>query len=274
MLAAAVLAAWFAFVGLHGVHGYLVPDSRVRTHQRAIVGALEAIEARFGQSFPCIGVDATLSRRWHEFNYWYFLPGVRLERYQVAERDPCSVLVMAPKEGLGSVVPGARRVMLESRAEAAMWVYPGDLAARLGRAGWLLPDDLRQPLPAGAYRSSIVPLGSTRTDLRAGSTGHLTVEVKHAGTASPWPSGESVPRGTPYVRLGARWWRDGRLVRETSAHIPRTLMPGGSVIVGMELPTTGLAPGLYALEIGLVHEGVGWFSERGDATVRRAVFVR
>jgi hypothetical protein len=270
MFAVAALAAVFAFAGLHGVYGSMVPDSRTRTMQRTVAEAITDVEEAFGESFRCIGYDATLERRWHEFNYWYFLPGKRLERFHAADQQPCSELVIGPKEGLTLLVPRARRITFEREADAALWVYPGALSERLAEAGWLLPVDLGDPFPDTAYRSRITP--ATRlAGTKAGQPLQLVAQVQHAGAGSPWPSGHAVPGGASHVYVGVRLWSNGEVVQTAEAHLPQTLLPGQVAHIEVSLATTGLSEGDYVVELGLVHEDVDWFNDRGDETLRLPV---
>ena len=92
--------------------------------------------------------------------------------------------------------------------------------------------------------------------LRAGVHEHVFVRVENGGADRwPWSGG-----GLPEVRLGARWLRDGRVAEGPRTGLPADLVPGGSAIVPLPVVAPS-EPGLYTLEIDLVHEHVRWFDQ-------------
>jgi hypothetical protein len=110
-----------------------------------------------------------------------------------------------------------------------------------------------RPAPA------VAPAGRVHVRLRATNEGEAVWLA--------WPR-----RGRGVVTLGWRWRGQGGDVRETArgAPLPLDLHPGQSH--GFELSIGAPAtPGRYALELELVAEGVGWFSQLGTPPARLAV---
>jgi hypothetical protein len=116
-------------------------------------------------------------------------------------------------------------------------------------------------------RTDVVPADTTRGALA------FRVDVDNVGAAA-WPSSAEVGQRVPSVALGYYWLRTGdghRLVEQRIA-LPYSLSPGEhwstAMIVDLDSqPPRRLPPGEYELHVGLVLDGVAWFSDRGDAGV-------
>jgi hypothetical protein len=115
---------------------------------------------------------------------------------------------------------------------------------------------LEEPAPAG-----LSPAGRVHLRLRAENDGEAVWLA--------WPR-----RGRGVVTLGWRWRRDGRDVQRVprGAPLPADVHPGQAH--GFQLSIAApRAPGRYSLELELVAEGVGWFSELGTPAARLTVDV-
>jgi hypothetical protein len=115
-----------------------------------------------------------------------------------------------------------------------------------------------------AYRARIVVLDRD-TRFAPGVTRYLLVRIENHGNAT-WPWGFQ----QPWVRVSYHWYRlDGTLLSEgIRTFLPRTLRPGDSVIVWVEIAPPR-EPDQYVLDLDLVHELVRWF----DCSTRLEVAV-
>jgi hypothetical protein len=76
------------------------------------------------------------------------------------------------------------------------------------------------------------------------------------------------------VRLGAQLrGADGTLINRdfARAHLPRTINPGETMAIDIELPPMGA--GQYQLTLDLVNEGIDWFEACGSPTVTISLVV-
>jgi hypothetical protein len=100
---------------------------------------------------------------------------------------------------------------------------------------------------------------------------HVSLRATNAGEAVwlAWPR-----RGRGVVTLGWRWRGEGGEVREIArgAPLPADLHPGESHVFELSIPAP-TAPGRYAVELELMAEGVGWFSQLGTPPARLTVDV-
>jgi hypothetical protein len=129
--------------------------------------------------------------------------------------------------------------------------------------------------PDDDYRSEIELVNADRGPplvvIREGpSPPTLMLRIIHRG-ATAWPA---LPAdGQPQVTLGLRWRtpNTGATIAEQRVALPYSLHPGETwwlaPTLGPQLPAA-LAAGEYDLEIGLVQEGVAWFVDRGDRSLR------
>jgi hypothetical protein len=162
------------------------------------------------------------------------------------------------------------------RAPGRLWAWTDNqlldpLQAVSGRALLILRGAPTSREPAGRLAASyrleappapgLSPAGRVDLRLRAANDGEAVWLA--------WPR-----RGRGVVTLGWRWRREGRGVREIprGAPLPADVYPGQShgFQVSIAAPT---APGRYSLELELVAEGVGWFSELGSPPARLTVEV-
>jgi hypothetical protein len=138
-------------------------------------------------------------------------------------------------------------------AEVVVLGRPGDVDADVFGAEWL-----RLAVPA-----QLAPGESATARLRVRNT-----------SASPWLAPDTAV-GAARVKVVSRWIAaDGSSPRWDAPRVelPATVAPGAEVVVelAVEAPST---PGSWQLEVDLVAEWVGWFSQRGVAPVRRPVVV-
>src|SRR5262249_23021790 len=89
--------------------------------------------------------------------------------------------------------------------------------------------------------------------------------IKVAGTACNTGSSTwlAVPRPLGgYVTLGVKILeRGGRLLDDTRGRtlLPRDILPGETIDMTVEVPLSGLGPGVYRIIVDLVNENVCWF---------------
>jgi hypothetical protein len=133
------------------------------------------------------------------------------------------------------------------------------------------------PLPDRAFKAQIT-LPDPPTKLRAGQKETITVKAKNVSDVFWWARGGEVNDRADnkfYMAIGDRWLdKDGKLLTEMDGRlgISKDLKPGEEV----ELPlliTAPKEPGDYILEVDLVQEQVGWFSDKGSPTARTKVTV-
>ncbi|HEX8284691.1 MAG TPA: hypothetical protein VF588_15105 [Pyrinomonadaceae bacterium] len=129
------------------------------------------------------------------------------------------------------------------------------------------------PYPDYEYRAEITAHDAPAT-MRAGARAVLRFRVRNAGGFA-WPA-----RGdgevTHQVNLGDRWLdpSTGRVVNDLDGRtaLAEDLPPGAEV--EMTLPVRAPdAPGVYVLEIDMIHEAVTFFREKGSAVLRLNVRV-
>jgi hypothetical protein len=131
---------------------------------------------------------------------------------------------------------------------------------------------LRAPLPATARRGRVT--GRLPKNFAAGLHGWYWVEVTNHGDR-PWPGLSA--RASGVVALQMRWRDAGTgATRYEDPPVPlaRDLRPGERLRAQVEswIPP----PGEYAIEVGLVQEGSGWFADLpgGTGILRRRVRTR
>ncbi len=171
-----------------------------------------------------------------------------------------------PAAALGTLdlppTPASRLLSVETYSSTALWIDDPAVITHLDELGDLFPLGFQndQSLLPDAAIARVVVARAVQQPIDLSSTRSVTVNILHAGTSSPWVTGWS---GTP-VRLGTRLWNEstGTVVAETRADLFSNLTPGDSVDVEITLPTTELLndSDLFALEIGVVQEGVAWLS--------------
>jgi len=124
------------------------------------------------------------------------------------------------------------------------------------------------------YRSTIVPVqdGAARLPARLepGATARVDVDVRNTG-ARPWPAS-----GEQTVGLSYHWRQpgSGAMIVFDGLRTPLPAdLPAGAGARLHALIRAPVRPGRYGLHIDLGHEGVTWFSERGDPGFRAIVEV-
>ncbi len=132
-------------------------------------------------------------------------------------------------------------------------------------------------LPEGGFKAQIT-LPAPPAKLRAGQQERVQVKVKNASDVFWWArGGEQNERSDNkfYLAAGDRWLKaDGSLVTDMDGRhgLLKDLKPGEETEVPL-LVTAPKEPGEYILEVDLVQEQVGWFSDKGSPTARAKVTV-
>ncbi len=183
------------------------------------------------------------------------------------------------------------RELIESRKLTVGRVTPVEVPffSQRGRVGMMLVEVVRPadakgraafeafwrsaPFPDYDYRAEITAADAPAR-IRAGERAALRVRVRNAGGFA-WPARGDV-NGMYQVNLGDRWLdpADGRVVNDLDgrAALAEDLPPGGEV--EMTLPVKApAAPGVYVLEIDMIHEAVTFFREKGSTPLRLNVKV-
>ena len=133
------------------------------------------------------------------------------------------------------------------------------------------------PLPETGFKAQIT-LPEAPAKLRAGQKETVQVHLKNASDVFWWARGGEINDRTDnrfYIAAGNRWLKpDGSLVTDMDGRygISKDLKPGEETEVPL-LVTAPKEPGEYLLEVDLVQEQVGWFSEKGSPTARTKITV-
>jgi dolichyl-phosphate-mannose-protein mannosyltransferase len=131
-----------------------------------------------------------------------------------------------------------------------------------------LPTSRSAPeLLSASYRSP----SPARLVVECGQTLQVTVGATNVGGAA-WLA--QSPRERGLVRLGWRWFKDGRPLPlgEGRVHLDAAVLPGQSHEFRASI-VPPREPGAYVLEVGLLDERVLWFAERGTPPLRMSVTV-
>jgi len=112
------------------------------------------------------------------------------------------------------------------------------------------------------YRSTITPAGGIPASLRPGASTTFEVDVRNSG-ARPWPAAR------PHEVALSYHWRDESnknlvVFDGLRTWLPHDLGPGVTVRLNAAVRAPDL-PGRYRLHLEMVHEGVTWFGDQGDA---------
>lgn len=132
-------------------------------------------------------------------------------------------------------------------------------------------------LPDSGFKAQLT-LPGPPAKLRAGQQERVQVKVKNASDVFWWArGGEQNDRSDNkfYLAAGDRWLKtDGTLVTDMDGRhgLLKDLKPGEETEVPL-LVTAPKEPGEYILEVDLVQEQVGWFSDKGSQTARAKVTV-
>ncbi|HEV2862735.1 MAG TPA: hypothetical protein VGX48_17095 [Pyrinomonadaceae bacterium] len=133
------------------------------------------------------------------------------------------------------------------------------------------------PLPDNGFKAELT-LPDPPTRLRAGQKETVQVHVRNASDVMWWAQGGEINEGQGnkyYLAAGNRWLKpDGKLVTDMDGRhgIIKNLKPGEESDVPLVI-TAPKEPGDYLLEVDLVQEQVGWFSDKGSPTARTKVTV-
>ena len=145
---------------------------------------------------------------------------------------------------------------------------PRDAFRRAVIAARRLPTSRNAPeLLSASYRSD----SPASVVIDCGQMLQLSVGATNVGRAA-WLAQSTRERGL--VRLGWRWYRDGRSLplAEGRVSLGAAVLPGESHEFRASI-TPPREPGTYVLEVGLLDEWVMWFAERGTPPIRVAVTV-
>ena len=127
------------------------------------------------------------------------------------------------------------------------------------------------------YRSRITLLDPPANEVLE-ITGRTSVELKlriaNQGIAA-WPLGIEQS-----VRVGFAWFKKGakpplliQRIKEERCELPFVLRGGDTADFVCQMPVN-VQPGAYEVWIGLVHDGVTWFLEKGDEFLKLDVTVQ
>lgn len=123
------------------------------------------------------------------------------------------------------------------------------------------------PLARDAFRATLAVVGDVPRTLAAGAAAPVQVQIRNESSTT-WPA-------AALLRVGGRWHTaNGEFIVEHDIRelLPTALSPGEELVVetGIRAPA---APGDYRLELDLVHEFGGWFSEHGSPALTLAIDV-
>jgi len=148
---------------------------------------------------------------------------------------------------------------------------PGELIPVAAQSGATASQSvITSPLPDAAYKAQMAMLNCPRS-LRVGSQLILRVQIQNVSDLV-WPA-LGAADGRCQIKLGNRWMdTQGKMI---SASDGLTLLPYDlRAMDQVELPlliTAPNTPGRYILEVNIMQEGAGWFSDRGSQTHRGVV---
>lgn len=262
-------ALLFAAINL-GVATFITVDSTLPSNEMRELGrqarnAVRDFERSTGTPI-CVGIAREVDG-WHTVDYqnWLF---DRIDPSTVVDRARCVPGIIAsmtqnrPSERFRLVSTDPYRPYgLFVQKSAALDIYEAGHA--------LPPADFPSALPEGERSAKIETSGLEEgMQLRVGESFTFEVQVTHDGGRMTWPGyfGES---GMYAVRAGARIDSlDGGDPRnEFRAELPQPLKPGQSATMEMTIGPVR-KPGRYTVEIGVLQEGVAWFSPTKTVTIR------
>jgi hypothetical protein len=132
-------------------------------------------------------------------------------------------------------------------------------------------------LPDNGFKAQI-SLNGAPAKLRAGERSSVEVHVKNASDVVWYARGgekNTNPDNRFYLAIGDRWLKaDGKLLTNMDGRygLDRDLRPGEETTLPLQVTAPG-NPGEYTLEVDLVQEQVGWFSDKGSQTAKTKVTV-
>jgi hypothetical protein len=133
------------------------------------------------------------------------------------------------------------------------------------------------PLPDNGFKAQL-DLVEAPTKLRAGEKVTVNVHVKNASDTLWYARGGETnlnPDNRYYLAVGNRWLQpDGKLVSNMDGRygFDRNLKPGEETTLPLQV-TAPKSPGDYLLDVDVIQEQVGWFSDKGSPTARTKVTV-
>jgi len=139
------------------------------------------------------------------------------------------------------------------------------------------PQDAPAALPDKAFKAEI-SLRAPPAKLRAGQKETVRVKIRNASDVMWWSRGGRVntrPDNKFYLAVGNRWLKaDGSLLTNMDGRygLPQNLAPGAEAEVPLQI-TAPTQPGEYTLEVDVLQEQVGWFSDKGSTTAKTKITV-
>lgn len=280
--AALVLAAVFAASAADTQHNYLVPGSAAKARQTVAVDAIHYATTHLGVPAACVTYDG-------DFDFNYFADRLLLGTQPIEVigpgGHPCGPFVITTRPNFEGRFPGSRLVAREDDVGDDLYVVAGPAQARLGSAGWLLPNATPGPLPLAGQEAKITTRAPTAV-VRAGSSASLRARVANASSVSPWPAVWGLKQGPFAVRVAVRWFAPGSApsspgetgapLLSTIIELPRSLGPGQSTTLRLplvaRLPSGAPLPAArYQVRVAVYQELQGAF---GGALTLRVDVVR
>jgi hypothetical protein len=179
--------------------------------------------------------------------------------------------------------------VIGSKLAAVYYAVP--TLALAGNLYWVVRPELALPIENRADARLTRPLASAERCVEWGSVSgpraarasgrlRLDVSVRNCGPR-PWPdfvwAAPTNQWGARAIRFGARWTPAGvsepRPRLAWRGELPHAVLPGDGIRVPLYVPAPG-APGRYVMELDLVQELVGWFSDGGLRPLVLGVEVR
>ena len=201
-------------------------------------------------------------RRAKAARYERMRPGIRSEDFPLnAVYVPEDCLGLETKE-----VPECDAALVAQLLEPTTPRASEATAATVTPAREITRHNRFRPVSPGAYGATI-RLVEPRSSLPAGTDCRLQVEVANLGD-EVWPAQHVVE---PPFRLGHRWLDaegGGQVAAEGRTLFGASVAPGATALVELIVHTPE-PPGVYVLELDMVHEDVRWF----DCAVRTQLSV-
>lgn len=244
-----------------------LPGNEMREQGRQARNALRDFERSTGTPV-CLGIAREIDG-WHTVDYqnWLF---DRIDGSTVVDRGRCVPGVIA---SLTKNRPSAERFRLISTDPYIPYglFIQNSAALDIFAAGHALPPaDFPSALPEGERTVKIETLGLDEgMRLPVGKPFTFEVQVTREQGRMTWPGyfGET---GMYAVRAGARidsFGGGGDPRNEFRAELPQPLKPGQSATLELTIAPIK-KPGRYKLEIGVLQEGVAWFSPTKTVTIQ------
>lgn len=243
-----------------------LPSNELREQGRQARNAVRDFERSTGTPI-CVGIARQIDG-WHTVDYqnWLF---DRIDGSTVVDRGRCVPGVIASMTENRPSPERFRLVSTEPYSPYGLFVQ-NSAALDIYAAGHALPPpDFPSALPEGERSSEIETFGLQEgMRLRVGQSFTFDVQVTRGQGRMTWPGyfGET---GMHAVRAGARIdpLDAGDPHNEFRAELPQPLKPGQSVTVKLTIGPIQ-KPGRYKIEVGVLQEGVAWFSPTKTVTIQ------